>query len=129
MDDERLPKKMLTGQLKRKRPVGRARTSLRKVIRADLDAIECGDYPAMVLDRKSWKIKGPYIAEAEVAPTRRSLRLAVKSKSKSKFDIAINSSMYLNLGTCTAPCPVPTTAYFGVLDAICYCNSSTTVMC
>ena len=84
MSEERIPKKMLTGQLGRSRQAGRARLSWRKVIRADLDAIECDDYPAMVSDRSSWrkKIKGPYTAQAEVAPTRRSLRLAVKSLSK-----------------------------------------------
>ena len=82
MNDERLPKKMLTGQLGRSRHVGRARLSWRKVIRADLDAIELEDYPAMVFDRKSWrkKIKGPYTAQDEVAPIRRSLRLAIKSQ-------------------------------------------------
>ena len=77
---------MLTGQLGRTRQVGRARLSWRKVIRSDLDAIECEDYPAMVSDRKSWrkKIKGPYTAQAEVAPIRRSLRLAVLSQRKGK---------------------------------------------
>ena len=84
MNEEHLPKKMLTGQLGRTRQVGRARLSWRKVIRSDLDAIECEDYPAMVSDRKLWreKIKGPYSAQAEVAPIRRSLRLVVKSLSK-----------------------------------------------
>ena len=82
MNPERLPKKMLTGQLGRRRPVGRARTSWRKVIKEDLEAIECDDYPVMVADREAWrkKIIGPYTAQADVAPTRRSQRLAVKSQ-------------------------------------------------
>ena len=82
MDNERLPKKMLTAQLGRERPVGRSRTSWWRVIRTDLEAIECDNYPTMVLDHKLWRkrIKGPYTAQAEVAPTQRSLRLSVKSQ-------------------------------------------------
>ena len=82
MDTKRLPRKMLTGQLGRKRPLGRTRTSWRKVIKDDLEAIECDDYPTAVSDRKAWrkKIIGPYTAQADVAPTRRSQRLAVKSQ-------------------------------------------------
>ena len=82
MDEERLPRKMLTGQLGRKRPVGRARTSWRKVVSEDLKAIDCEDYPNAVADRKTWrnKIKGPYNAKVDVAPSRRSLRLALKSR-------------------------------------------------
>ena len=82
MNDDRLPKKMLTAQLGRSRHVGRARLSWRKLIRADLETIECEDFPAMASDQKSWrkKIKGPYTAQAEVTPIRCSLRLAVKSQ-------------------------------------------------
>ena len=79
---KRSAQKLLTGQLGRKRPVGRARLSWRKVINEDLEAIGCEDYPSAVADRKAWrkKIIGPYNAQAEVVPTRRSLRLALKSQ-------------------------------------------------
>ena len=52
------------------------------IIRADLESIECDGYPAVVLDRKQWrkKIKGPYTAQAEVAPTQRLLGLVAKSQ-------------------------------------------------
>ena len=80
MSPERLPRKMITGQLGRTRPRVRTRMSWRKVINEDLQAIECDDYPTFVADRKLWrkKIIGPYTAQAEVAPSRRSHRLAVK---------------------------------------------------
>ena len=82
MSPDRLPKKMLTGQLGRTRPRGRTRMSWRKIINEDLQAIECDDYPMLAADRKEWrkKIIGPYTARAEVAPSRRSQRLAVQGR-------------------------------------------------
>ena len=77
MGNERLPTKMLTTQRGRECSVGRPRTSWRRVIRADLEAIECDDYPTMVLDCKLWRkrIKGPYTAQTEVVLTRCGARL------------------------------------------------------
>ena len=74
---DRLPRKMLTGQLGRKRPRGKPRMGWRKVIKEDLEAIRCEDYTKMALDRKSWrnKIMGPYALKSDAIPTRRSQRI------------------------------------------------------
>ena len=66
MDEERLPRKMLTARLGTRHPNGRTRMNLRQVNTEDLRSIDCQDtYTQEVQDRVSWrkKIKGPSVAE------------------------------------------------------------------
>ena len=82
MDEERLPCKMLTGQLGRTRPRGRALVSWKKLVHEDLELIGCSaNYPKKVQNRNSWrvKMKGPY-RHYPARPLRRSTRIAERGK-------------------------------------------------
>ena len=87
MNEERVPRKMLTGQLGRKRRLGKPRMSWKRIVNEDLQAIGCtSDYSKKAQDRKSWrdKIKGPY-RHYSARPVRRSTRIAERGKKvKSK---------------------------------------------
>ena len=82
MNKERMPHKMLTGQLGRTRPLGRPRMSWKKLINEDLESIGCpSDYSKKAHKRNSWrdKIKGPY-RHHPARPLRRSTRIAERGK-------------------------------------------------
>lgn len=72
-EPERLPKKMLIGQLDRTRPRGRTRMSRRKIMNEDLQTIEFDDYPTLLADRKRRRMEiiAPDTAQVDVAHSRR----------------------------------------------------------
>ena len=89
LDEERLPRKMLTGQLGRTRPRGRARVSWKQLVHEDLELIgSSADYPKKVQYRNSWrdKIKGPY-RHYPARPLRRSTRIAERGKKVKKVKV------------------------------------------